>query len=178
MKWTHLWIVVPAVATAASAAAQPQPKPCSAPDYRQLDFWVGEWALEYDRPDGTVGTATNTITKDEYGSCVIVEKFAMPNGYKGTSYSVYDREKKHWRQMWVDNQGGTFTLVGGPAQDKGHVFELRTLEPTGREQLMRRMIWEDVSPGQLTWRWQALQSDGRWKDDWVLRYVRREQTDR
>ena len=156
-----------------SMQAAGNPRPCSEPEYRQLDFWVGEWALEYDRGDGTTGTASNSITKDEYGNCVIVERFAMPNGYKGTSYSIYDREKKQWRQMWVDNGGGTFTLVGGPTEGKDHRFEFRTLEPTGREKLMRRMIWEDVQPDSLTWRWQSLQSDDAWKDEWVLNYRRK-----
>lgn len=172
MKWTYLALLAPALA-ASPAQAQERPKPCSAPEYRQLDFWAGEWDLEYDRPDGSVGSATNTITNDEYGPCVVVEKFAMPNGYKGTSYSIYDREKKQWRQMWVDNQGGTFTLVGGPVSDQAQRFELRTLEPTGPEQLLRRMIWQDVTGNSLVWRWQSHQPDGSWKDDWVLRYKRR-----
>lgn len=155
------------------AAAQDRPKPCSSPDYRQLDFWVGEWSLEYDRPDGTVGTASNTVTSEDFGPCVIVEQFAMPNGYRGASHSIYDREKKQWRQMWVDNQGGTFTLVGGPVSGQSHRFELRTLEPTGPEQLLRRMIWQDVTGSTLVWRWQSHQPDGSWKDEWVLRYKRR-----
>ena len=165
-------LTVAAVALASAQEASPPP-PCSAPEYRQLDFWVGEWELEYDRGDGTTGSATNSITKDEFGSCVIVERFAMPTGYSGASYSIYDRGKKQWRQMWVDNNGGTFTLVGGPAEGQPHRFELRTVEPTGPTQLLRRMIWEDVEPDRLVWRWQSLQGDGSWKDEWVLNYRRK-----
>ena len=160
-------------AVAQPAAAQQRPAPCSTPEYRQLDFWAGDWVLEYDQPDGKIGTATNRITKDEYGPCVIVENFEMPNGYKGTSYSIYDRQKKQWRQMWVDNGGGTFTLVGGPVEGQPHVFELRTVDPTGDRQLIRRMIWQDVTENSLVWRWQAQQPDGSWKDNWVLRYKKR-----
>ena len=165
-----------ALALAASTQAE-GPAPCSSPEYRQLDFWVGNWALEFDRADGTVGTATNRITKDEYGPCAIVERFEMPGGYKGTSYSIYDRETKQWRQMWVDNNGGNFTLVGGPAEGADHAFELRTVGPRGPEQSMRRMIWEDVEDDRLTWRWQSLQPDGSWKDQWVLRYERADGAD-
>lgn len=173
MKWSHVVLLTTAVAFAQPAIAQDRPQPCSSPEYRQLDFWVGEWALEFDQPDGTVGSASNTIAKGEYGPCVIIEKFEMPNGYKGSSYSIYDREKKQWRQMWVDNQGGTFTLVGGPVSDLPHRFELRTLEPAGPEQLLHRMIWQDIAADSLVWRWQSHQPDGSWKDQWVLLYKRR-----
>ena len=160
-------------AVAVPVAAQEPPAPCSTAEYRQLDFWVGEWDLAYDQPDGTAGTATNLITNDRYGPCVVVEEFAMPDGYRGTSYSIYDRDKRQWRQMWVDNRGATFTLVGGPVEGQPHSFELRTLEPTGPERLMRRMIWQDVTDDALVWRWQSLRPDGSWRDDWVLRYARR-----
>ena len=162
-------------AAAAIVAQSPaDAAPCSAPEYRQLDFWVGDWALEFDRGEGRKGTASNRITRDDFGACATVERFEMPSGYKGGSYSMYDRDKKQWRQMWVDNNGGTFTLVGGPVSGEDHIFELRTLEPTGRDRLLRRMIWQDVAPDSLKWRWQSKQPDGSWKDEWVLDY-RREQ---
>ena len=157
----------------AAAPAQQATHPCSAPEYRQLDFWVGEWDLEYDQPDGKIGTATNTITNDEFGACAVIENFEMPNGYRGSSYSMYDRFNKTWRQMWVDNGGATFVLVGGAVSGKSHLFEFNTVERVGRDQLMRRMIWQDVTPTALTWRWQAQQADATWKDEWVLRYRKR-----
>jgi len=149
------------------------PAPCSTPEYRQLDFWVGDWDLSFDAGNGQVGKASNRITRDEYGSCVVTEHFTQPNGFKAISVSIFDQQKQAWRQTWVDNAGGVFVLEGGPVVDQAHRFELRTVEARGSPKLIRRMIWEDVRADTLVWRWQALQPDGSWKDQWVLNYKRR-----
>ena len=166
-------------ASAAPASAKPAPQPpCSAPEFRQLDFWVGTWDLEFDNPDRSIGKAENVISAD-YGGCVIVERFRQPGGgtgggdYLGTSYSIYDAPTKSWRQMWVDNGGSMFDLRGGPVTGQKHSFELINVEPRGAKQATMRMIWEDVAKDRLVWRWQARQADGTWTDSWVLRYRRR-----
>jgi hypothetical protein len=161
---------------AQNAPAEPS---CSGPEYRQLDFWVGEWDLEFTQQDGSVGKATNRITKNEYGNCAVSEHFVLPGGgvggadFIGGSYSTYDAQTKSWRQMWVDNAGGMFDLRGGPVSGQPHSFELVNIEPRGPEQATLRMIWEDVTADRLTWRWQSRNPDGSWKDRWVLRYKRR-----
>ncbi|WP_310467108.1 hypothetical protein [Sphingomonas sp.] len=166
------------LAFAAQAAAAAPPPPCAAAEYRQMDFWVGTWDLEFDNPDGSLGKAENVITAD-YGGCAIVERFRQLGGgpaggdYLGTSTSIYDAQTKSWRQMWVDNGGSMFDLRGGPVIGQKHSFELVNIEPRGPKQATMRMIWEDVAKDSLTWRWQARQADGSWSDSWVLRYRRR-----
>ena len=44
---------------------------CKDAEYRQLDFWVWEWDLEWDQQDGSTGTGSNIITKTPYDDCVI-----------------------------------------------------------------------------------------------------------
>ncbi len=181
MRAHEAGVIAALFCSAATAQAQTAPAapPCSGPEYRQLDFWVGEWDLEFIQQDGSVGKATNRITRDEYGSCAISEHFVLPGGgaggadFMGGSYSIYDAQTKSWRQMWVDNSGGMFDLRGGPAKGQPHRFELVTVEPRGPEKATLRMIWEDVTPDSLTWRWQSRSQDGSWKDRWVLRYKRR-----
>ena len=171
-----MWIALLAAPQqpASAAPSTPAPLPCSAPEYRQMDFWVGEWELSFDAGNGRIGTATNRVTRDEYGSCFVTEHFSQPDiNYVGLSHSTYDRFQKQWVQTWVDNQGGYFTLAGGPVQGQKHSFELRTIRPAGPKQLHYRMIWEDVKPDSLIWRWQALQEDGSYSDQWVLNYKRR-----
>jgi len=169
-------LVCPPAAQAQNAPAAP---PCSGPEYRQLDFWVGEWDLEFTQPDGSVGKASNRITKDEYGTCAIAEHFVQPGGgpdgsdFIGGSYSIYDAQTKSWRQMWVDNAGGMFDLRGGPVTGQRHRFELTNIEPRGPKKAPLRMIWQDVSADSLTWRWQKGNPDGSWVDLWVLHYKRR-----
>jgi hypothetical protein len=166
---------------AAPVAAQPAAPAalCTAAEHRQMDFWVGDWAVEFDNPDGSIGRASNRIRKDEYGSCVISEYFKQPGGapgggdYLGTSYSSYDTQTKSWRQFWVDNMGGIFDLRGGPVAGQKHSFELVTIEPRGAKRETMRMIWEDVTAAGFVWRWQARGADGKWADKWVLRYKRK-----
>ncbi|HEX8621201.1 MAG TPA: DUF1579 family protein [Allosphingosinicella sp.] len=158
----------------ALAAAAPAPPPCSTPEYRQLDFWVGDWDGEFDLPGGKTGRATNRITRNEYGDCVIAEHFDQPDtGFVGASFSTWDRHRKKWVQTWVDSGGGYITLAGGPVEGQAWSFELVTLEPRGPQQVHSRMIWQDVKPESFTWRWQARQADGSYTDSWVIRYKRR-----
>jgi hypothetical protein len=163
-------------ATAAPAAAPPPPAPppCTSAEYRAMDFWVGEWDLNFPNPDGSRGHAVNRITRDEFGSCVIAEHFEQAGiGYTGASWSSYDRSKRKWVQTWVDNQGGYITLAGGPVEGQDHIFRLDTVDPRGPAQKHFRMIWQKVTPESLTWRWQQRQDDGTYTDSWVIDYVRR-----
>lgn len=167
-----------AVLTLAAGAANAQqaaapPTPCTDAQYRQMDFWVGDWDLEFDAGKGQVGHATNRITRDEFGGCVIAEHFEQPDaGYRGASWSMYDGLTGQWRQTWVDNAGGVFVLVGGPVSGQPYAFELKTVDVRGPTKVFKRMIWQDVTPDSLTWRWQSLEPDGSWTDQWVLKYRR------
>ena len=160
-----------ALAAPAASAQQAGPPPCSSAEYRQLDFWTGEWELSFTRPDGKPGKARNVIRKDELGPCVVSEYFTT-TGMNGRSYSMYDPKKKIWRQMWVDDNGGSFVLAGGPVAGQPHIFQFTTTEKIGSPAGFKRMIWEKVEKDSLVWRWQGQQDDGSWKDLWVLNYRR------
>lgn len=165
-----LALLLPAAAQARQA---PAAAPCSGPEWRALDFWVGDWVAEWDGPDGQVLTGSNRITRDEFGRCVIVERFKDPNtGLDGFSVSTWHAAEKAWRQTWVDNTGGFFDLTGGPVAGEDHVFELVNRRPEGAG-FDLRMIWQDVTPEAFVWRWQARPVDGgEWTDRWVIRYRR------
>lgn len=163
---------------AAPALAQSQPPPtppCSGPEYRTLDFWVGEWIAEWDNPNGTKGTGTNRITRDEHGRCVITEHYRNDDGtLNGFSVSTYRPGTKKWRQTWVDDQGGFFDLEGGPVSGGDHAFFFET-KRVHEKQPHQRMIWQDVKPDSFTWRWQQrAKADDPWADSWVIRYRRKQ----
>ena len=152
----------------------PPPQPnCSGKEFRQLDFWVGEWRLEFEQPDGKTVKAVNRITRDEYGACVITEHFHRADtDYRGHSVSMYDAKSGRWRQTWVDNQGAYIALEGGPVADQQHAFEFRTMR-LSESQPFARMIWQDLKPDSFTWRWQKRPSEtDPWQDAWVIRYSR------
>ena len=85
MKPHHLLAVATASALLASSG-RAAPPPCSSPEHRQFDFWIGDWRVT--RPDGTLA-GTNHITL-EYTKCVIHEHYVTAWGYSGESLNAYD----------------------------------------------------------------------------------------
>ena len=154
-----------------AAAQAPQTPPCTGPEYRTLDFWVGDWIAE-DEKGNRIGT--NRITRNEYGDCVITEHFKMDDGtLTGHSVSTYRPGLKQWRQNWVDDQNGYFDLVGGPVTGQDHVFYFENKRVV-EKQPYQRMIWQDVKPNDFIWRWQKrTKPDEAWTDSWVIHYRRK-----
>ena len=83
--------------------------PCSTEEYRQFDFWIGEWEV-FDPKGQKVGE--NTIEKI-LGGCSLQESWRGASGNVGHSYNIYDRSQKQWHQTWVDNSGTLLKLNGG-----------------------------------------------------------------
>jgi hypothetical protein len=151
-------------------ATSPQ---CTAPEFRQLDFWVGEWDVRWEAAPGQpAGNGANTIRRD-LGNCVIYETFEggpSTGNLVGYSVSTFHGPTSRWRQTWVDNQGGYFALVGGPMGDT-FVLENSRLSDTAP---YLRMVFEDITPTSITWRWQRSTDGGSsWSDSWVIHYTRR-----
>ncbi len=115
-------------------------KPCSAPEIKQFDFWVGEWNLTW--ADTLHGT--NLIEKIMDG-CTLQENFYDPRmKYVGKSWSVYNPNKKEWQQTWVDNSGGYIALTGGKVGDSMVLTTQKTATPTGK--IKSRMVYYNIKP--------------------------------
>src|SRR5918996_1555494 len=56
-------------ADSSPAPPSPSPAPCAAPEYRQFDFWLGDWNV-YNPAGALVGT--NRVTR-EFDGCVLQE---------------------------------------------------------------------------------------------------------
>ncbi len=172
----HFLALVALTCIAFPALSQDTEGPCSSSEFRQLDFWVGEWELSWPggqggTPEGQTGESVNTITR-ELGSCVIHESF-NGDGFNGQSVSIYDARSEEWKQTWVDDQGGYISFTG--VIDDG-VMQFRTAAFSDAQgnQRINRMIWEDITRARLTWRWQSSTDDGEtWSDLWVIAYTRR-----
>ena len=99
------------------ATAQPQPTPpptCEGPEFRALDFWVGEW--DAFRADNNVLSGHSSITREDNG-CVIHEHWESVGqgaGYAGQSLNIYNRLNGHWEEYWADTTGGVLHFIGGP----------------------------------------------------------------
>lgn len=134
---------------------------CRSAEYRQFDFWVGDWDVH--APNGpTVGH--NRVTLEQDG-CLLVEHWTAAAGVQtGTSFNYYDVRDKKWHQLYLDNSGnaGAFPAMAGNLVDGKMV--LLTDE---RQTPVSRWTWYVLEPGKV--RQMAEQSsDGQktWKIVW------------
>src|SRR5579885_1006440 len=118
MRSTAFALMFLAVIAAPAFAAQPA---CSAPQYRQLDFFAGDWdAYDIAAPDKIVARNTVDFVLD---GCVIHEDYRQNDGLHGESYSLYDAARKMWHQSWVTNRGELLLLDG---RSEEHTSELQS----------------------------------------------------
>ena len=144
-----------------------QKEPCSSPEARQFDFWLGEWDLSW----GEDGKGTNTITT-RFDGCVIEENFdgAPSADFKGTSYSVYDPQMKKWQQTWVDSQGSYIHLVGEYKDGKMTLIN-QPLSSDGS--VLFRMVFYNIQNDSLDWDWERSEDGGEnWELRWRIHYQR------
>jgi len=162
-------IAVLLLATFAGLAAAQTPSPCSTPEARQFDFWLGEWALSW----ADSGRGTNTISK-ELDGCVIRENFraAGPKALVGMSVSSFDARTKQWKQTWVDNQGGYLDFVGEFAGGTMTLWR-DAIDPKGNP-VRQRMVFLNIERDSFDWNWQRSRDSGAtWETMWAIKYRRR-----
>jgi ketosteroid isomerase-like protein len=116
---------------------------CSAAEYRQFDFWVGDWdAFDSDRPN--VVAARLRVDKILDG-CVLHEDYQGVDGHRGESFSIYDASRKVWHQSWVTNSGQLLVIEGRMEGGK-MVLDGTDRTEAGAERHVRGN-WESVSGG-------------------------------
>ena len=161
----------PSPVAPAPAAPEPIAKPCAGPEYRQLDFWLGDWTVEV-HARAKLGSdqwadahATQHVTTTLKG-CAVEENFASapPVAFAGRSFSTFDAITKKWRQTWVDDSGGYLAFTGGPEGDGFALYG----EPrdAGGVKFQMRMVWSKITHDSMRWEWQR--SDDNWATNQVM----------
>ena len=84
---------------------------CTAPEHRQLDFWIGRWGVAPTGSPPDTRQASSVITQ-EPGGCAIFELFNDLD-VRGQSISLFDPVTARWYQTYVDNTGVRLVLGGG-----------------------------------------------------------------
>lgn len=100
-----------ALAPVAASAA------CDRPEHRQLDFWIGRWAVAQTKSGAPVG---QSLIEPIHGGCAIRESWSQ-RGFSGGSLNAFDATADRWRQAWTDSTGAWREFVGG-AQDGAMVL--------------------------------------------------------
>jgi len=131
-------------------------RPCQSPEFRQFDFWIGEWEVSSPALPGSV--SRNRISRINDG-CTLREEYTTPTGYAGTSLNFYDATRKVWHQTWIDNQGGALYIEGGL------VGRSMVLATTTDPQNIQRITWTPLDDGRVRQHWQASTDGGTtWSD--------------
>ena len=153
---TCLLMILGLAGDASAAAPPPPPVPCAGAEYRQFDFWLGDWRVV--KPDGAFA-GTNHITL-EYGGCVVHEHYVTGKGYSGESLSMYDAARKVWHQTWVDDNGLLLTIEGH-WDGKSMVLEGKAPDASGAL-TKQRITWTPSADGSVRQLWEALDAKGAW----------------
>ncbi len=130
-----------------------------------FDFWIGEWDCLT-----SAGSAVNTITR-EFDGKVIVERFHLyaPQEWSGMSFSIYN-EHDGWRQTWVD-QDSNYWAFHGILVDGHPCFA--TDGKVDVDQNYKRMVFFDIAPDTLNWRWEISPDGETWSERMTAAYTRK-----
>jgi hypothetical protein len=141
--------------------------PCRArPEYRQFDFWIGEW-LPKNAQGVTVGTSSIQLI---LGSCIIFENWDTPVS-SGKSFNLFDATDGKWHQTWVDAQGGITHYVGG-IKDGNMVLVADTMS-SGKKSLAK-MTFTKLPDGNVRQHGEGSTDDGKtWTTTFDFLYVRK-----
>lgn len=140
----------------AQAPAAKKACACCTLEYRQFDFWLGNW--ETTSNDKLAGTNKIILLQD---SCIIQENWISAKGnYTGTSYNFYNKDIKKWQQIWVDNQGGNLVLTGELIGNQ-MIMKSKTLTNPKGEKYTNRITWTNNEDGSVRQNWEVSSDDGK-----------------
>ncbi len=135
-----------------------------------FDFWIGEWDLHWS-DESHEAHGRNVISK-VLNERVILEEFDGRPGadLRGMSVSTISPETGHWHQTWVDDSGGYLDFLGG-LRDGEMILEREATRDGAT--FRQRMLWTDIGPDSLEWRWQRSTDVGApWETVWAVSYRR------
>jgi len=137
-------------------------RPCSGPEYRQFDFWLGEWDV-FNPAGQRIGHNSITSTND---GCVLFEDWRDTRGGSGNSFNFYEPTTKRWHQFWVSSNGNATPLSvaadGTPMPMSGGLVDgaMRLQSASGVKPL-NRWTWSRVEGGKVRQHAEQSNDDGR-----------------
>lgn len=157
-----------------AANAQSGKLPCSRPEYRQFDFWIGEWEA-FGVNGKKAGDSKISLILD---SCIILEEWtsaSLQQGlrYAGKSFNTYNATTKQWQQTWVDNTGGTNEYMKGKFENNQVIFTSTPFKFNKDTVAVRRMTFTNLSTIKLRQHGEISKDNGAtWITEYDLEYRR------
>lgn len=135
---------------------------CSTPEYRQLDFWIGDWEV-YDDKGKLQGY---NLVEKVLGGCALQEYYIDVGGLKATSFSMYDFTRKLWNQTYISS-AGTLLPIEGYLQGKNMVLTGTHFSHDDGRLALHRMIWTPKEDGTAYQIWDFSRDGGK---TWTVIY--------
>jgi len=138
--------------------------PCSAPEYRQFDFWLGDWEVR-DPAGNVVGRNDVTLHLD---GCMLMESWTSGAGHAGMSMNYFEPTDGTWNQVFSENTGGP----SGWPNLKGKLVDGRmVLETSPGVTPKTRWTWSKTGDGRVRQLAEQLGDDGKtWTVIWDSYY--------
>ena len=146
---------------AALSGQQAPPLVCQTQEeFRQFDFWVGEWDVVVN--DSTRSTAGTNSIQPLHNGCVLEENWTSAGGGTGSSMNFYDSTTGKWRQVWlasnymIEVEGGLDESGSMVLEGELRNFVQKSVAPfrgtwTPIEDGVVRQFFEIQTPGTETW---------------------------
>lgn len=169
----HLLFIIPLFLSVATFSQ----KPCTRPEYRQFDFWLGDW--EAFAPNGKkAGDSKISLLLD---SCTLLEEWtsvAVQRGlrYSGKSFNMYNSATKKWQQFYVDNTGAISEYVNGYYENKKMILQTNNNKISDTGWKILKMTFYDLAPDKVRQHGESSTDGGRtWTTDFDLEYRRKKE---
>lgn len=144
------------------------------PETRQLEFWEGDWNIQWDTNNGGLARGKNIAGYILEGRVFQENWDGRPGmNMSGKSWFVFDARRKLWQQIWVNDQG-EFSLREGRFENGELVMKAvkNEISATGVEYEVRS-ITRDIKDNSFTVEVQRRRAGTEeWNTIWLFEYKR------
>ncbi len=150
-------------------------KPCSRPEYRQFDFWLGEWEA-FSVKGVKAGDSKVSLLLD---SCTILEEWTSASvqrgiRFAGKSFNSYNAAQKKWQQYWVDNTGAITQYFNGRLEGDKMILETDNNRVSDSTWQLQRMTFYHLGPDKVRQHGENSADGGKtWVTSFDLEYRRK-----
>jgi hypothetical protein len=144
--------------------------PCEDAEFKQFDFWLGDWDVA-SAADG-VHRGSSHISK-EMGGCVVWENWTSAGSpYFGKSYNTWNPNLKRWEQYWVDTSAGVM-FFHGELKNKVMDYWTDDVPQVGGGTLLRHLQFFNLGPDKVRQFSQGSSDGGNtWHTEYDFIYTR------
>ena len=144
--------------------------PCEDGEFKQFDFWVGDWDVA-SAADG-VHRGNSHISK-EMGGCVVWENWTSAGSpYFGKSYNTWNPNLKRWEQYWVDTSAGVM-FFHGTLKDNVMDYWTDDVPQASGGTLLRHLQFFNLAPDKVRQFSQGSTDSGKtWHTEYDFIYTR------